>query len=270
MLWYGCTVDITALQAAQQALQDVNDSLEQRIARRTAALASANEALEAFTYSVAHDLRAPLQVIDGFSRVLGRAMREGDLDRAQSYNERVIANATRMNALIDAFLALSRAGREPLQEGPVDVGAMVRELLAEQPGAARAEVQVGPLPQVTADEATLRQTWFNLISNAFKYSARRERPSIAIGYAQEGAELVFHVRDNGAGFDPAYAGKLFSPFHRLHRADEFEGTGVGLALVRRIVEGHGGRVWAEAKPDAGATFYFTLPRARLISEEKAG
>ena len=267
MLWYGCTVDITPLQAAQQALQDINQSLEQRIATRTAALASANEALEAFTYSVAHDLRAPLQVIDGFSRVLARAMREGDLDRAHSYNERVIANATRMNALIEGFLALSRASREPLQESPVDVGAMVRELLAEQPEAARAEVQVDRLPRVTADAATLRQVWFNLISNAFKYSAGRERPSIEIGCAQEGGELVFHVRDNGAGFDPAYAGKLFSPFHRLHRADEFEGTGVGLALVRRIVEGHGGRVWADARPDAGATFFFTLPRGRLIDED---
>jgi len=270
MLWYGCTVDITPLQAAQQALQDINQSLEQRIAARTAALASANEALEAFTYSVAHDLRAPLQVIDGFSRVLARAVREGDLERALSYNERVIANATRMNALIEGFLALSRASREPLQESPVDIAAIVRELLAEQPAAERAEVQVGDLPRVTGDAATLRQVWFNLIANAFKYSARRERPRIDIGYAQEEAELVFHVRDNGAGFDPAYAAKLFSPFHRLHREDEFEGTGVGLALVRRIVEGHGGRVWADARPEAGATFYFTLPRGRLISQESAG
>jgi signal transduction histidine kinase len=264
--WWGCTVDVTQLRAAERGLQDLNDSLERRIAARTAELASANEALEAFAYSVAHDLRAPLHAVEGFSEAIPGLLERGDLPRAKHLSERVVANARRMNVLIDGFLALATTGRAPLQERAVSLQRLVDEVLAELPRPAAARIAVQPLPVLRADPATLRQVWWNLLSNAFKYSARREHPRVEVSWTQRDGEAVFSVRDNGAGFDPDQADRLFLPFRRLHDASEFEGTGIGLAQVRRIVEAHGGRIWAEGAPDAGASFHFALPAQRLAAE----
>jgi signal transduction histidine kinase len=264
IVWYGAVVDVTELRTAQQALENANATLEQRIAQRTAALAASNEALESFSYSVAHDLRAPLASIDGFAQGMAQSLRKGDPDRALNYSERVVANAHRMNLLIEGFLALARASRASLVDSPVDQQRLVHEVLAELPCSAAAHVDVAPLPRVRADQATLRQVWQNLLSNALKYSGKRERPVVRVGCSDDGDEVVFWVQDNGAGFDPDYADKLFTPFTRLHKPEEFEGTGVGLALVRRIVERHGGRIWAQSRPGEGATFSFTMPRGRML------
>ncbi|TFZ08349.1 sensor histidine kinase [Ramlibacter humi] len=264
--WYGSLTDVTELRASRQALSDLNDSLEQRIAERTTALAVANEALESFSYSVAHDLRAPLGSIGGFARAAAEALQRGEQDRARGYLERVAANTERMDVLIEGFLALAKVGRERLVESPVDVGRLLEESVTELSPPPGVRLSLAAMPRVLADQALLRQVWANLLSNAFKYSANEAAPRVDVSFDGSGAELVFSVSDNGVGFDPEYAARLFTPFSRLHKAEEFEGTGVGLALVRRIVERHGGRIWAESKPGEGAVFSFSLPRDRLIPE----
>ncbi|RYY54197.1 MAG: hypothetical protein EOO24_63875, partial [Comamonadaceae bacterium] len=270
VMFYGCVTDVSTLHEVQLALEEGNRTLEHRIGERTAELAQANQALESFSYSVAHDLRAPLASIEGFAQAMREALDRGDADRARGHAERVVVNAARMNTLIEGFLSLARAGRKPLVDTPVDQQRLVAEVLAELPRPAGLRLDVQPLPRVSADQATLRQVWHNLLSNAFKYTGRTDRPAVFITCADGGqGELVFSVQDNGAGFDPAYADKLFTPFARLHKADEFEGTGVGLALVRRIVERHGGRIWARSEPGHGATFSFSLPRERLLAAPEA-
>jgi signal transduction histidine kinase len=265
VMFYASVTDVSTLRQAQLALEEANRTLEQRISDRTAELGQANQALESFSYSVAHDLRAPLASIDGFAHAMAESLERGDAFRARGYADRVVANAERMNVLIEGFLALARAGREPMVDSPVDLQRLVAEVVADLPHPPRSRIEVQPLPRVQADQATLRQVWHNLLSNAFKYSSQRERPVVFVTCAAgaEG-ELVFSVQDNGAGFDPAYADRLFTPFSRLHKADEFEGTGIGLALVRRIVERHGGQIWARSQPDGGATFSFTLPPERVL------
>ena len=261
-LWWGCAVDITGLKAAERGLQELNESLERRIAQRTADLAAANQALESFSYSVAHDLRAPLQAVQGFSSAIPELIERGDTERAAHLSARVSVNARRMSELVDGLLALARAGRAALKERPVALQALVEEVLAELHAPTRAQVQVQALPVVQGDAARLRQVWWNLLSNALKYSAGQPRPQVQVEWSVQPCEVVFTVRDNGVGFDSADAGELFRPFRRLH-AGAFEGMGVGLALARRIVEAHGGRIWAEGAPDQGANFHFSLPRARL-------
>lgn len=264
VLWYGSLTDVTELHQAQRALQRLNVTLEQRIVERTAELRNANEALEAFSYSVAHDLRAPLASIEGFTLALRESAERGDAARTRHYGERVVANTARMSAMIEGFLALARSGRAPLAEQPLELDTLVAELLQELQPPAGAQVAVAALPVVRADAATFRQVWQNLLSNAFKYSAGRAPAQVAVSCELAGAELVFSVRDNGAGFDPQGAARLFTPFGRLHKDSEFPGTGIGLALVRRIVERHGGRIWADGRPGEGAAFHFTLPRERLL------
>jgi signal transduction histidine kinase len=264
--WYGSITDVTELRASRQALADLNESLEQRIADRTSELAVANEALESFSYSVAHDLRAPLGSIGGFALAAAEALERGEPQRAQGYLERVAANTQRMDTLIEGFLSLARVGRERLVEAPVDLARLVDEVVAELAPPSRVRLAIAPMPRVLADQALLRQVWANLLSNAIKYSSRRDQAEVRIDYESTGPELVFSVSDNGVGFDPEYAAKLFAPFSRLHKNEEFEGTGIGLALVRRIVERHGGRTWAASVPGEGATFSFSLPRDRLIPE----
>jgi signal transduction histidine kinase len=267
-VWYGALSDVTEFHASRQALALLNENLEQRIAERTAELAKANEALEAFSYSVAHDLRAPLASIGGFADVVADALRKGDLERARTLAGRIVVNAGRMNTMIEALLSLARAGRGPLVELPVDMRRLVGEVLEDLPRAPHARVDVAQLPRVLADQATLRQAWHNLLSNAIKYSAGQPQPAIGVGWRRAAdGDAVFFVEDNGVGFDPEYAGRLFTPFTRLHKECEFEGTGVGLSLVRRIVERHGGRAWAEVRPGGGARFYFSLPAGRLLEEE---
>jgi signal transduction histidine kinase len=219
-----------------------------------------NEELEAFTYSVSHDLRAPVRHVGGFVDLL-RQRAEGTLDEtARRYLDRIRGAATQMGQLIDDLLAFSRMGRAELMHARVDLGQLVQELRAELAAPPALEWVVDALPTVSGDPAMLRLVMANLLSNAVKYSRTREHPRVEIGARPaEGGQVVVYVRDNGVGFDMQYVDKLFGVFQRLHGADEFEGTGIGLATVRRIVHRHGGRTWAEGALDQGATVYFSLP-----------
>ena len=233
--------------------------LEQRVEERTGELHAANQELESFSYSVSHDLRAPLRAIDGFGRILEEDY-GGQLDAEGVRLLGVVrANSRRMGQLIDDLLEFSRLSRQPVAKQAVDMGALAREVTATlRP--APAQVELAPLPHAAADPALLRQVWVNLIDNALKYSGKQPAPRIEIGGREERAETLYWVRDNGVGFDMRYADKLFGVFQRLHAAAEFPGTGVGLAIVQRLVARHGGRVWAESKPGEGACFFFSLPR----------
>jgi len=234
--------------------------LDARVRSRTAELEAVNRELESFSYSVSHDLRAPLRAIDGYARMLDEDY-AGRLDaEAQRLIGVVRSSARRMGQLIDDLLAFSRLGRQEPARSRVDMTALAREVADELRGASRARIDLAALPGAYADAALLKQVWLNLIGNALKYSSKKPDARIEIGARHDAQEDVYWVRDNGAGFDMRYAGKLFGVFQRLHRAEEFEGTGVGLAIVQRILARHGGRVWAEARPGEGACFYFCLPR----------
>jgi len=234
--------------------------LDARVRSRTAELEAVNRELESFSYSVSHDLRAPLRAIDGYARMLDEDY-AGRLDaEAQRLIGVVRSSARRMGQLIDDLLAFSRLGRQEPARSRVDMTALAREVADELRGASSARIDLAALPGAYADAALLKQVWLNLIGNALKYSSKKPDARIEIGARHDAQEDVYWVRDNGAGFDMRYAGKLFGVFQRLHRAEEFEGTGVGLAIVQRILARHGGRVWAEARPGEGACFYFCLPR----------
>jgi light-regulated signal transduction histidine kinase (bacteriophytochrome) len=250
------------LSDAQAEIRTLNVELEARVEQRTAELLVANKNLEAFTYSVAHDLRSPLRALSGY----GEALREDYGDRLDEtgrwYTERIQAATERMGALIDDLLNLSQVSRAEMSLGPVDlsteVAAIAGELQTREPGRrVRFALQDGVW--VNADRTLIRTVLQNLVENAWKYTAKRDDATIEFGTtAAEDARVCCYVRDNGAGFDPAFGGKLFQPFQRLHAVTEFPGTGIGLASVRRIIERHGGRVWAEGAVGRGATFYFTL------------
>ncbi len=237
----------------------------QKIQATNQQLQAANKELEAFSYSVSHDLRTPLRHVLGYVEMLSRETGSQLSDKAGRYLKTIADSAREMGQLIDDLLAFSRMGRSKMREATVDLGALAAEVRwGLEPGAPdhRIEWKIHPLPQVQGDAAMLRQVLVNLISNAVKYSRRRTPAEIEIGVAgEEAGRVVLFVRDNGAGFDMKYAGKLFGVFQRLHRSDEFEGTGIGLASVQRILIRHGGRIWAEAQENAGATFYFTLTPA---------
>jgi signal transduction histidine kinase len=245
-------------------LQTFISSLEQQVTERTVQLEASNKELEAFAYSVSHDLRAPLRHIAGFADLVLKHSK-GQLDATSLHHLEAIVQATeRMGRLIDDLLTLSRVGRAEMQTREVALDEMIhkvrRELAPEEEGR-HITWEIGPLPPVEADPILLRQVWANLLSNAVKFTAQREKAHIEIGALPidtESGYVTLFVRDNGVGFDPQYTHKLFGVFQRLHREDEFEGTGVGLTTVRRIVERHGGRVWAESEPGHGATFYLTL------------
>ena len=238
---------------AQADLRRLNAELEARVAQRTADLAASNAELEAFSYSVSHDLRAPLRAINGYAQILLEDHGEAMTPDARRLVDIIGGRGARMGALIDDLLAFSRLGRQEVRRHGVDVEALAHTVVLEQPPG-KATLTVGALPRANGDVALLRQVWTNLIGNALKYSRDREAPVVEIGFA-DGA---YYVRDNGVGFEMKYADKLFGVFQRLHRDDEFEGTGVGLAIVRRIIERHGGEVWVKATLGEGATFYFTL------------
>lgn len=251
-----------ALQQARlhEQVQHYANDLEQRVLERTAQLQAANEELEAFSYSVSHDLRAPLRGIDGFSRLLLEEYAPQLEAEGHRYLSRIRENAQGMGRLIDHLLHFSRLGRQPIAKQMVNMTALAQQALAELRPAVdgrQVELILADLPAGWADPTLLRQVFVNLLGNAFKYSHQRTPARIEVGW-REGA---YYVRDNGVGFDMRYVAKLFGVFQRLHHADEFEGTGVGLANVKRIIERHGGRIWAEAAPDQGATFYFTLADA---------
>jgi PAS domain S-box-containing protein len=250
-----------ARRTAEDKLRRLNAELEQRVALRTDQLQAANKELEAFSYSVSHDLRTPLRAVSGFSQAVIEDFGPLLPDEGRRQLQRISAAAERMGALIDALLAFSRLGRDELTLRPVDTARLVRDALEELDlagSSARLEIRIGELPSCMGDEALLKQVWLNLLDNARKYSHKRDRALIEIGSERRDASLVYHVRDNGTGFDMLYAGKLFGVFQRLHRPEDYAGTGVGLATVQRIVQRHGGRVWAEAEPDRGASFYFSV------------
>jgi PAS domain S-box-containing protein len=262
----GVLTDISRLKEAEMALRELNYGLEQRVETRTAELAAANRELEAFSYSVSHDLRAPLRAIDGFSRIVMEDYGAALCPDATDYLAEVRRSTRRMGELVDDLLVFSRLGRQLLRRQRVDADAQMREAFSTVRAAAddvagrRLELTVAhPLPPCDGDASLLQQVWLNLLGNAVKYSQGRDRSRVEVGFSTSEVETTYFVRDNGVGFDMQYAHKLFGVFQRLHRAEDYEGTGVGLAIVQRIVHRHGGRVWAEAEIDAGATFYFTLP-----------
>ncbi len=260
--YLGVGTDITERRNHQQDLQRLNASLEERVRDRTRALEVANKGLESFSYSVSHDLRAPLRAINGFSQLLAQQCAPGLNDECRSYVARIRAGSEKMGQLIEDLLQLSRLSRQPMQKSDIDFSAVVRELAEELKAgdpARRVEWTIAPGVRVEGDAGLLRVVLQNLVGNAWKYSAGRELARIEFGAATQHKRLVYFVRDNGAGFDMTYADKLFTAFQRLHSALEFPGSGIGLATVARIVHRHGGEVWAESKVDAGATFYFTLP-----------
>lgn len=255
--------EVVARQQAEQEVRRLNEELEQRVVERTAQLEAANKELEAFSYSVSHDLRAPLRAIDGYTRILVEDY-QTSLDAEGRRVCAVVRNETRrMGQLIDDLLAFSRLSRAAMQPAPIDMERLVRAVfdeLAAPADKARIDLRVDPLPPAMGDPALIRQVWLNLLSNAVKFSSKRERALIRISGKQSGGETVYSVHDDGAGFDMEYVDKLFGVFQRLHSEREFEGTGVGLAIVQRVIHRHGGRVWAEGQVDQGATFYFTLPQ----------
>ncbi len=258
-------LDVTERKGAEARMADLNAELERRVARRTELLTEENRELEAFSYSVSHDLRAPLRAIDGFSRILSEEKGRLLDDEGRRLLGVVSGNARKMGQLIDDLLAFSRSSRAEMTKTRVDMAELARTAFAEarqaSPSADRVELRMGELPPAVGDAALLRQVWANLVGNAVKFSSGVERPLVEIEGEVEGRRVVYRVRDNGAGFDMAYAHKLFGVFQRLHAPSEFAGTGVGLALVKRIVARHGGDVAAEGAVGSGATLSFWLPLA---------
>jgi light-regulated signal transduction histidine kinase (bacteriophytochrome) len=258
------------LQQSQRAFLNILEDIDVEKSKVTAAyqniemvnveLTAAVNELDAFSYSVSHDLRAPLRAIDGFSQILLKQYGSTLSEEPRAYLQLVRDNTVQMGHLVDDLLKFSRLGRQPLSKQQVATGTIIEQVLydARQQAKGRTvSVTVGEAPALWGDPSLLKQVFANLIQNAFKYTRTRAEAVIEIGSSETGGERVFFVRDNGAGFDMQYADKLFGVFQRLHRVEDFEGTGVGLAIVQRIVQRHGGRVWAEAAVDQGATFYFT-------------
>jgi light-regulated signal transduction histidine kinase (bacteriophytochrome) len=249
--------------SAPTKTDEVHD-LKRLLEQKAHELEAAHKELESLAYSVSHDLRAPLRAIEGFARILSEDYASRLDDEGRRYLEIVAASASKMNRLMDDLLAYSRLSRVPLQISRFQPGSLIesvfQEVQAQEKAPKRAaRLTVQPLPSIDADEALIRQLFRHLLSNALKFAQPEETARIEIGQISRDDETVFYVRDNGAGFDMQYAGKLFGLFQRLHSSEEISGEGVGLAMAQRIVHRHHGQIWAEAKPNEGATFYFTLP-----------
>ena len=255
----GISEDITSSRRHVTEIKELNTELEKTVAQ----LISANKEMEAFTYSVSHDLRAPLRIIDGFGEILLKDYADTIDDNGKRTLGVIMANAKHMGQLIDDLLNLSRLGRAQVSVKHVEMREMIEDIIhvlgVMDTNVEKAEIKVHPIKPTHCDPSLIRQVWVNLISNAIKYSRNTEHPYIEIGSENKNGETIYYVKDNGVGFDMKYYSKLFGVFQRLHKVSEFEGTGVGLALVHRIIIKHGGKIWAEAALRQGATFYFTLP-----------
>jgi light-regulated signal transduction histidine kinase (bacteriophytochrome) len=256
---FGISRDITERKRSELAIQQLNRDLEKQAEK----LQVANKELEAFSYSVSHDLRAPLRAIDGYTRILVEDYESKFDDEGKRICGVISAEARRMGQLIDDLLAFSRLGRKEMYTSDVDMKALIVSVLNElvkDDDRERIDFKIARLPSMSADASLMRQVWVNLLSNALKFTSKKERATIEVGSKSTKEEIIYFVRDTGAGFDMEYGNKLFGVFQRLHSESEFEGTGVGLAIVQRIIRRHEGRVWAEGQVDQGATFYFALPR----------
>jgi len=255
--------DLTREKQAEEEIQRLNSQLESRVLERTAQLKAVNQELEAFSYSVSHDLRAPLRHIVGYVDILQTVASQTLDETSRQHLQTIARSAAQMGQMIDALLEFSRMDRAEMRFKRVSLGALVedarRELRSEIKGR-HIDWRIGDLPEVQGDPVMLRQAIVNLVSNAIKYTRTRPEAKIEIGARKDARETIFFVHDNGVGFNMNYADKLFGVFQRLHRSSEFEGTGVGLAIVRRIIHQHGGRTWAEGKADGGATLYFSIPK----------
>lgn len=261
---------LDTIRRQNRKLESAKDDLEHQVAQRTRDLQAANNELKSFSYSVSHDLRAPLRAINGFAAALLEDYAPHLDDDARHYLQRIAHGAEHMGELIDAMLKLSRLSNQELVLAQLDMSALAEKAIGRLRAAdpqRQVDISIQHGMAATADGALVEAVYANLIGNAWKYTGKTAQPRIEVGATQDGAEWVFYVRDNGAGFDMNYASKLFGAFQRLHRQDEFEGIGIGLATVARVIHRHGGRVWAEGEPSRGATFFFTLAGSARVTPD---